>query len=109
VRGTTMHHVVKLIRSTIQPAALYVASLAPPIVNTNRFGIDIPSTELLVAQGVAADIPTRVQSAFEVDAPVIYQDLATLEEGLKKMSRFGVAGFEDSVFLHSTEKNAKNF
>ncbi len=103
VRGTTMHHVVKLIRASIQPANLYVASLAPPIVNINRFGIDIPSTELLVAcsaplDSAPLDIPEIVQAVFCVDGPVIYQSLETLKNGLKNLSQSGVAGFEDSVF-----------
>lgn len=105
VRGTTMHHVVKLIRAALEPAALYVASLSPPVINTNCFGIDIPSTEQLVARNQSAEtLPTHVQSVFQVDGPVIYQDLETLKNGLMQISKpkisyIGVSGFEDSVFI----------
>lgn len=99
VRGTTLIHVIKLIRESIRPAALYVASLSPPIINTNHFGIDIPTTDLLVAANATQPIPIHVQTVLGVDGPVIYQSLDILKNGLKKLSQTGVSDFEDSVFV----------
>lgn len=106
VRGTTLKHVIKLIKSQVQPAQLFVASLAPPIVAPNVFGIDIPSCKSLVAAQANSmeDIPSAVQQYFGVDGPVIYQSLEKLKTGLLSISTStSLAGFEDSVFhLSST-------
>ncbi len=42
VRGTTLKHVVRLIRTHLEPSKLYIASLAPPIISPNVFGIGKP-------------------------------------------------------------------
>jgi amidophosphoribosyltransferase len=106
VRGTTLRHVVKLIQRIIQPAKLYVASLAPPIVSPNYYGIDIPSSCDLVASG-CSNVAETVQSRIGgIDAPIIYQDLATIKTGLKNLSRGGVSGFEDSVFIEEPLKKS---
>lgn len=95
VRGTTLRHVVKLVRLALQPAEIYVASLSPPIVSPNRYGIDIPSRDLLIAaQGLE-----HVQASLGLNAPVVYQKLDVLENGLRALSTTGVAGFEHSVFI----------
>lgn len=105
VRGTTLRHVVKLIRAAIQPSELYVASLAPPIISPNYFGIDIPSKNDLIAGSTTRipedyqHVPTVVQNKIGgIDAPVIFQDLTVLKAGLKLLSNGGVSDFEDSVF-----------
>jgi len=104
VRGTTLRHVVQLLRTVTQPLKLYVASLAPPIISPNYFGIDIPSKNDLIAGLNTAyeNLPAAVQLRIGgIDAPVIYQDLAVLKAGLKTLSNGGVSDFEDSVFRPS--------
>jgi|JI10StandDraft_1071094.scaffolds.fasta_scaffold13256_3 amidophosphoribosyltransferase len=93
VRGTTLCHVVSLIREHVKPAKIYVASLAPPIIGPNKFGIDIPSTNELIADyKVAHDQNSElVAEKLGLDGPVIYQTLATIED------HFGPR-FETSVF-----------
>lgn len=100
VRGTTLKQVVKLLRQHVQPKNIYVASLAPPIISPNVFGIDIPTcTELVAFSDIETDIPKVVQNFFIIDAPVIYQKLSILKQGLSQLSVTGVSGFEDSCFL----------
>jgi amidophosphoribosyltransferase len=94
VRGTTLKHVVSLIRERIQPSKIYLASLAPPIINTNRYGIDIPTTDELVAdRGLThRQNAELVAQKLGADGPVIYQTLQVIEDGFKRK-------FEDSVFV----------
>jgi amidophosphoribosyltransferase len=113
VRGTTLKHVIRLIRNQVSPSKLYVASLAPPIVAPNVYGINIPSSKHLVAAQAERehDIPHVVQKFFDVDAPIIYQSLTTLKAALSALSSrdlstsntntsgvMSVSDFEDSVF-----------
>lgn len=100
VRGTTLRHVVGLIRTAVRPEKIYVASLSPPIVAPNRFGIDIPDTTKLIAAGTDT-IGATVAEKLAVDGEVVYQSLETLEKGLEALCKEdsgGVCGFEDSVF-----------
>ena len=81
-----------------QPKNIYVASLSPPIIATNRFGIDIPNTDRLIAKPSLGSVSTTVGQVLGLDGNVVYQDLKTLKNGLRKLSKTGVADFEDSVF-----------
>lgn len=93
VRGTTLKHIVQLIRERVKPSKIYVASLAPPIIGPNRFGIDIPSTDELIADHKLTHDQNSalVAKKLGVDGPVIYQTLETIEH------HFGFR-FETSVF-----------
>ena len=98
VRGTTLKHVVGLIRAAVKPAKLYVASLSPPIVSPNYYGIDIPNRDCLIAANTKS-IGKTVAEKLNVDGEVIYQSLERLEEGLKELCQGDtVNGFENSVF-----------
>lgn len=113
VRGTTLKHVVQLIRTQVGPAKIFIASLAPPIVAPNVFGIDIPSTDSLIAVAknpstsleatvaVAVAPSVLVQKYLDVDAPIVYQSLETLKRGLASIANTDKSpmDFEDSVFL----------
>jgi len=98
VRGTTLKHVVGLIRAAVNPAKLYVASLSPPVISPNEYGIDIPNRDRLIAANTAT-IGKTVAEKLNVDGEVVYQSLERLEEGLKELcQKKTVEGFEDSVF-----------
>lgn len=87
VRGTTLKHVVQLLRDEVKPSKIYVASLAPPIVAPNCYGIDIPNVKELIAYPE----PHEVSFKLGLDGPVIYQKLENIENVLGR-------NFEDSVF-----------
>ena len=106
VRGTTLKHVVKLIKTAVKPAKIYVASLSPAVISPNRFGIAIPTKDKLIAHSPTASdsaaISKMVASRLEVDGGVIYQSLETLEKGLKSLCNgVLVEGFKNSVFRHN--------
>lgn len=94
VRGTTLRHVIRLLREQINPCAIYVASLSPAVISANIYGIDIPEAQTLIAH---CSDPTSVAKELNLDAPVIYQRLDVLKRGLSPDGR----GFEDSVFRPS--------
>lgn len=94
VRGTTLRHINTMIRQHVKPKSLKVASLAPPIVSPNRYGIDIPDRNRLIALKPQDEIMKELQ----IDEPIIYQRLDTLKATLAAAST-SVDGFEDSVFI----------
>ncbi|MEX0597561.1 MAG: hypothetical protein WD512_13805 [Candidatus Paceibacterota bacterium] len=76
IRGTTLRHIVAKIRSGSKCNKIYVASVAPPIINHNIYGIDIPDCKLLIAYNRSND-----QIANEIGADlVIYQKLNSMLE-----------------------------
>lgn len=92
VRGTTLRHVIRLIREVVQPSKLLVASLAPPIISPNKYGIDIPDTKDLIAKSSSLKrIGEQVGQSLGLDGPVIYQSLETITQAFGRQ-------FEDSVF-----------
>jgi amidophosphoribosyltransferase len=96
VRGTTLRHVVRLVREAVQPLSIRVASLSPPIISPNTYGIDIPDTSRLIA----FDGVDTVASKLGADGDVIYQSLDVLEDGLRKLAPHSPqVNFEHSVFV----------
>jgi amidophosphoribosyltransferase len=95
VRGTTLRHVVAQIRSLCRCNKIFVASVTPPIVNQNIYGIDIPDTKLLVAHNRT---PDQVCELIGADL-VIYQDLKEMLEMFAKISPVAKS-FEHSMFIN---------
>jgi amidophosphoribosyltransferase len=99
VRGTTLRHVVRLVREAVQPLSIHVASLSPPIISPNTYGIDIPDTSRLIA----SDGANTVASKLGADGDVLYQSLDVLEDGLRKLAPHSPhtpqINFEHSVFV----------
>jgi amidophosphoribosyltransferase len=74
VRGTTSQQIVQMARDA-GAKKVYLASAAPPVRYPNVYGIDMPSSEELVAHGrTEEDIQTLLGCDW-----LIYQDLADLE------------------------------
>ena len=92
VRGTTSKQIVQMARDA-GAAKVYLASAAPPVCYPNVYGIDMPSSEELIAHGRTVE---EIAKMIEVDW-LVYQDL----EDLISASREGnpqIDGFECSVF-----------
>jgi amidophosphoribosyltransferase len=79
VRGNTSQQIVQMAREA-GARKVYVASAAPPVRYPNVYGIDMPASYELIAHG-----RNEKQVAKEIGADgVIYQDLADLEEAVKR-------------------------
>lgn len=94
VRGTTLRHVVAQVRSLTRCNQIFVASVAPPITNSNKYGIDIPDTELLVAQHGRSI--KEIEGLIGADR-VIYQDLQEMLAMFARISPIAKE-FEHSMF-----------
>ncbi len=92
VRGTTSREIVEMARSA-GANKVFFASAAPPVRYPNVYGIDMPSSEELIAYNKSTE---QVANDIGVDG-LIYQDLADLERALHDLSpRFD--RFESSCF-----------
>jgi amidophosphoribosyltransferase len=74
VRGTTSKQIVQMAREA-GARKVYLASAAPPVRYPNIYGIDMPSSEELVAHGRTEE---EIEKLLGCDW-LIYQDLADLE------------------------------
>jgi len=74
VRGTTSRQIVQMAREA-GANKVYLASAAPPVRYPNIYGIDMPSSEELVAHG---HTETEIEQMLGCDW-LIYQDLKDLE------------------------------
>jgi len=74
VRGTTSQQIVQMAREA-GARKVYLASAAPPVRYPNIYGIDMPSSEELVAHG---HTETEIEQMLGCDW-LIYQDLKDLE------------------------------
>jgi len=92
VRGTTSRKIVEMAREA-GARKVYFASAAPPVLNPNVYGIDMPSREELVAHDRSLEEITRYIGADWL----VYQDLQDLIE-CSWGGNLGVTEFECSVF-----------
>jgi amidophosphoribosyltransferase len=89
VRGTTIKRIVQLVKRC-GVKSICIASCAPPVVNINQYGIDIPSQEELIAYN------TR-NIELELDVQHVYwQDLDKLT---KALSTDTIKKFESGCFI----------
>jgi len=97
VRGTTSQQIIQMAREA-GAKKVYFASAAPPVRYPNVYGIDMPSTHELIANGRSDE-----EIAQEIGADrLIYQDLADLleaaHEGNPKISQFDASCF-DGIYI----------
>lgn len=91
VRGNTMKRIVQLVKRC-GVKNVYIASCAPPVVNTNQYGIDIPSKDELIMNNTRnIEMELGVQHVY-------WQDLNTL---VKALSTSTVTKFESECFTES--------
>lgn len=77
VRGTTSRQIVQMARDA-GAKKVYLASAAPPVRYPNVYGIDMPSSEELIAHGRTE---SEIEQMLGCDW-LIYQDLADLESAV---------------------------
>jgi amidophosphoribosyltransferase len=92
VRGTTSQQIVEMARE-VGARKVYLASAAPPVRYPNVYGIDMPSTEELVANGRTE---AEIEKLLGCDW-LIYQDIADLEDAVSGPKR-KVTSFDSSCF-----------
>ena len=92
VRGTTSRQIVQMARDA-GARKVYLASAAPPVRFPNIYGIDMPSTDELVAHGRTDE---EVQTLLGCDW-LIYQDLDALEQAVSG-PKHRIEHFDSSCF-----------
>lgn len=92
VRGTTSKQIVQMARDA-GARKVYLASAAPPVRYPNIYGIDMPSSEELVAHGRTEK---EIEELLGCDW-LIYQDLKDLEEAVAG-PKFPGRKFDSSCF-----------
>ena len=92
VRGTTSEQIIEMARDA-GAKKVYFASAAPEIRFPNVYGIDMPTTNELIAHGRDADEIAKIIGA----DGIIFQDLTDLIEAVR-MENPEIKRFETSVF-----------
>ncbi|MEB2347413.1 MAG: amidophosphoribosyltransferase [Comamonadaceae bacterium] len=92
VRGTTSKEIVQMARDA-GASKVYLASAAPPVRFPNVYGIDMPTSEELIANGRTVE---EIRAWIGCDA-LIYQDLEAMKRAIRAVHP-QVAGFEASCF-----------
>jgi len=93
VRGNTMKQIVQMCRDA-GAKKVYVASAAPPVKYPNVYGIDMPTKQELIANGLSID---EIQRVLGADA-LFYQTLEELiwaaKEGNEEIESFDCSCFD---------------
>ena len=92
VRGTTSKEIVQMAREA-GARKVYLASAAPPVRYPNVYGIDMPTSEELVAHGRSIE---EIRLFIGADA-LIYQDVDAMKRVVRDLNP-QVNGFEASCF-----------
>ena len=92
VRGTTSKEIVQMARDA-GARKVYMASAAPPVRYPNVYGIDMPTSEELVAHGRTAE---EVRQIIGADA-LIYQDVDAMKRAISSLNP-AVVSFDASCF-----------
>ncbi|ABF14264.1 amidophosphoribosyltransferase [Candidatus Palibaumannia cicadellinicola] len=92
VRGTTSEQIIDMVREA-GARHVYLASAAPEIRFPNVYGLDIPSTNELIAYGREVD---DIRKIIDADA-LIFQELSALEQAVREANP-NIKQFEASVF-----------
>ncbi len=96
VRGTTSREIVQMAREA-GAKKVYLASAAPPVRFPNVYGIDMPTSNELVAHGRSVE---EIRQLIGCDA-LIYQDVEGMKRAVMKASSEGgpkLDGFDASCF-----------
>jgi amidophosphoribosyltransferase len=92
VRGTTSSQIIEMARDA-GARKVYFASAAPPVRHPNVYGIDMPSSDELIAHG-----RTEEEVCREIGADwLVFQDLDDLIDAVKKGNAV-INSFDASVF-----------
>ena len=92
VRGTTSQEIVQMARDA-GARKVYLASAAPPVRYPNVYGIDMPTSEELVAHGRSVE---EVRQIIGADA-LIYQDVDAMKRAVGELNP-AVKGCDASCF-----------
>ena len=92
VRGTTSKEIVQMARDA-GANKVYMASAAPPVRFPNVYGIDMPTSEELIAHNRSIE---EIRAFIGADA-LIYQDVDAMKKVVAAL-RPGLSGFEASCF-----------
>lgn len=92
VRGNTSSHIIQMAKKA-GAKNIYFASGSPPIINTNHYGIYIPTREQLVAVNRNEQEIADVLGATKV----IYNDMDAIVNMLKQINP-QIKGFESSIW-----------
>ncbi len=92
VRGTTSKEIVQMAREA-GARKVYLASAAPPVRFPNVYGIDMPTTEELIAHDRSIE---EIRQFIGADR-LIYQDIDAMKRVVRALNP-ALAGFEASCF-----------
>jgi amidophosphoribosyltransferase len=92
VRGTTSREIVQMARDA-GARKVYLASAAPPVRYPNVYGIDMPTSDELVAHNRTVD---QIREIIGCDA-LIYQDVDGMKKAIGSLNP-KLAGFDASCF-----------
>ena len=92
VRGTTSREIVQMARDA-GARKVYLASAAPPVRYPNVYGIDMPTSDELVAHNRTV---AEIQQIIGCDA-LIYQDVNAMKSAIGSLNK-GVLDFDASCF-----------
>jgi amidophosphoribosyltransferase len=92
VRGNTSKEIVQMAREA-GARKVYMASAAPPVRYPNVYGIDMPTTQELIAHGRSVE---EIRQFIGADA-LIYQDVDAMKRVVKALNP-KLDGFEASCF-----------
>jgi amidophosphoribosyltransferase len=92
VRGTTSKEIVQMARDA-GARKVYMASAAPPVRFPNVYGIDMPTSEELIAHNRSIE---EIRQFIGADA-LIYQDVAAMKRVVGALNP-AIRGFEASCF-----------
>ncbi len=92
VRGNTMKKIIEMCRKA-GAKKVYVASGAPPVINPDVYGVDIPTRAELIANNISTD---EVRKIIGADA-LFYQTVPDLIEAAR-IGNPDVDGFHTGVF-----------
>jgi amidophosphoribosyltransferase len=92
VRGTTSQEIVQMARDA-GARKVYMASAAPPVRFPNVYGIDMPTSDELVAHGRSVE---EVRQIIGCDA-LIYQDVEAMKTAIGSLNP-AIKGFDASCF-----------
>ncbi len=92
VRGTTSKEIVQMAREA-GARKVYMASAAPPVRYPNVYGIDMPTSEELIAHGRTIE---QIRAFIGADA-LIYQDVDAMKRVVGLLNP-AIQGFEASCF-----------
>ena len=91
VRGNTIKHIVNLLKEN-DVKKIFIAISCPRIINTNKFGIDVPTKQELLCYNFTNEM---IENYLKIEK-IIFQHLNDLEKSIQVLKP--IQDFEKSVF-----------